>query len=124
MTTYETRAFGIDANESSQLLLDANLVQRFKNPQLFLNKMSKEDIFAILTKAGVEFKKNLKKEELIAFTLNNCGQIIEELSSSTTFANISPEISSVTQKTWKRIYETVEIYKLIMGFSIPSRMND
>jgi hypothetical protein len=123
MTTYETRAFGIDAKESSQLLLDANLVQRFKNPQLFLNKLNKEDIFAILTKAGVEFKKNLKKEDLITFTLNNCGQIIEELSSSTTFANITPEISSVAQTTWKRIYETVEIYKLIMGFSIPSRMN-
>jgi hypothetical protein len=108
MTTYETRAFGIDANESSQLLLDANLVQRFKNPQLFLNKMSKEDIFAILTKAGVEFKKNLKKEELIAFTLNNCGQIIEELSSSTTFANISPEISSVAQKIDYGLFNTVK----------------
>jgi hypothetical protein len=124
MTTYETRLFGIDAKESSQLLLDANLVQRFKDPQLFLKKMNKEELFAILTKAGVEYKKNLKKEDLVNFTLNNCGLIIEELSNSTTFANISPEISSFAQTTWKRIYQTVEIYKLIMGFSIPSRMND
>jgi hypothetical protein len=124
MTTYETRLLGIDSKESSQLLLDANLVKRYKDPRLFLKKMNKEDLFAILNKAGIEFKKNFKKEELIDFTLNNCGTIIEELSSTTIFANISPDISAIAQTEWKRIYETVEIYKLIMGFSIPSIMND
>jgi hypothetical protein len=118
MTTYETRQFGIDEKESSQLLINAKLVKSYKDPLLFLNSMNKDELLSMLAKAGLETKKSLKKDALVDLALKNCNEDVEELSKSNFYATIAKEFAQAAQTTFNRNYNTIEIYRLLLGFSI------
>jgi hypothetical protein len=116
ITSYETRQFGIDAQESSLLLLNSGMVQKFEDPKILVKKQTKNELIALLETCGAEFKRNMKKDDFANLVLSNPICSTKLLSESTFFVKVAGCFAGPCATTFKRIYTDAIVYGLILGF--------
>jgi hypothetical protein len=117
-TSYPTRMRGIDAEESTRLLMDAGILMRSEDPVDILKRMKVIELKEFLSHEGVVCSKSLKKVELIALAAQECPQAVAKKGEGVLVVRLSPRY--LPSITWAHRYieESMSFFQVWLGFAL------